>query len=251
MDIDENLDGSTDEAKVFVSYSRKDREQAQRVSDALRARHFGVFRDTEDILPTEEWRTRLSQLIEEADTIVFLLSPHSATSEVCAWEVEYASSLNKRIAPIVIEDVNADLIPPLLSRLNFIFCTPRDPFENAVDTLVSALSVDIDWIREHTRLNGLARRWEEAGQPGHLLLRAQDIIDAENWRDDRPDNAPEVTRRQAAFIAASRQAASRRQRNWIIGSVSTALMTAALAVFAYFQSVEASLQRAEAETQRA
>jgi hypothetical protein len=54
------------------------------IAERLRARYFGVFKDTDDILPTEEWKERLEQLIEEADTIVFLLSPHSATSEVCA-----------------------------------------------------------------------------------------------------------------------------------------------------------------------
>ena len=95
-----------------------------------------MFRDTDDILPTEEWRERLEQLIAEADTIVFLLSPASATSEVCAWEVDYATSPGKRIAPIVIEDVDASLIPPLLARLNFIFATDRDPFENAVSSRV-------------------------------------------------------------------------------------------------------------------
>ena len=247
----DELAGSPDEAKVFLSYSRKDRERAQGIADALRSRHFGIFKDTDDILPTEEWKDRLQQLIEEADTIVFLLSPHSATSEVCAWEVEYAHSLNKRIAPIVIEDTEAADIPPLLAQLNFIFCTPRDPFENAVDTLASALSTDIDWIREHTRLAGLAARWEAAGRPARLLLRGEDIADTENWRDGRPKDAPAVTPLQAAFIGESRRAATRRQRGWIGGSLGVAVAAVALAVFAYFQSVEADNQRAEAENQRA
>ncbi len=243
-------DAEQDQAKVFLSYSRKDRERAARVADALRARQFGVFRDTDDILPTEEWRTRLEELIEEADTIVFLLSPHSAASEVCAWEVELAASLNKRIAPIVIEDVEGSAIPPLLARLNFIFCTERDPFEDAVDTLSSALSTDIEWIREHTRLAALARRWKAAMEPARLLLRGQDVADAEGWRDRRPKDAPEVTQDQAAFISDSRRAAGRRQRTWITGSLAVALGAAALAVFAWFQSVEADRQRAAADIQR-
>ena len=40
-------------------------QRAQRIADTLRSRHFGVFRDTEDILPTEEWKARLEQLIAE------------------------------------------------------------------------------------------------------------------------------------------------------------------------------------------
>lgn len=239
-----------EEAKVFLSYSREDRERASDIADALRSRHFAVFKDTDDIFPTEEWRTRLGELIEEADTILFLLSPHSAASEVCAWEVDYATSLNKRIAPLVIEDVERNAIPPLLARLNFIFCTPRDTFESAVDTLASALSTDIDWIREHTRLAGLARRWAEAGRPARLLLRGQDIADAEGWRDGRPKEAPAVTSIQAAYAAESRKAAGRRQRTWIAGSLAAAVFATLLAVFAYFQSVEADRQRAEAVKER-
>lgn len=248
-DIDDDL--PPDEPKVFLSYSRKDRERAQGIADALRSRHFGVFRDTDDILPTEEWRERLQQLIEEADTIVFLMSPQSVASEVCAWEVEYATSLNKRIAPIVIQDVEGDEIPPLLARLNFIFCTDRDPFENAINTLSSALSTDIDWVREHTRLSGLARRWQDAGRPKRLLLRGQDIADAETWRDSRPKDSPDITTAHVDLIRASRKAAQARQRGWIAGSLVIALITAGLSVFAVLQSFEADRQRIEAEVQRA
>lgn len=235
------------ETKVFISYSRKDRERAQQITETLRARSFDVFKDTDDILPTEEWRGRLEQLIEEADTIVFLLSPNSVTSEVCAWEVDYATSLNKRIAPIVIEEVDTAQIPPLLARLNFIFCTPRDRFEDAASTLVSALNYDIVWIREHTRLAGLAKRWESADRPARLLLRGQDIADAESWRDAHPREAPQVTEAQARFISESRAGASRRQRGWIAGSLTVTLGAIGLAAFAYFQSVEANRQRGLAE----
>lgn len=239
-----------DQARVFLSYSRRDRDGAQRIADVLRERHFGVFRDTDDILPTEEWRERLQQLIEEADTIVFLLSPHSVASEVCAWEIELAASLNKRIAPIVIEEVDTAQIPPLLARLNFIFCTERDRFTDAVDSLVMALNTDIDWIREHTRLAGLAQRWDRASRPDRLLLRGQDIADAEAWRDSKPSEAPDVSPLQAAFVARSRHAAGQRQRRWITGALAVAAATLALAVFAWVQSQNAKAQREIAEEQR-
>lgn len=241
---DSEIDGSAEHAKVFLSYSRRDREQAQGIASALKDRSFGVFRDTDDILPTEEWRGRLQELIAEADTIVFLLSPSSAASEVCAWEVEYASSLNKRIAPIVIDDVESEQIPPLLARLNFIFCTPRDRFENAVDSLTSALNTDIDWIREHTRLIGIAGRWKKAGDPSRLLLRGQDIADAESWRDGRPNDAPAVTAEQARFISESRRHSGRRLRRIVIGSLIGATAMLALAVVAYDQSQQAETSAA-------
>lgn len=250
--IDAEQDDLPDDvARVFLSYSRRDRESAQRIADVLRQRDFGVFRDTDDILPTEEWRGRLEELIAEADTVVFLLSPHSVASEVCAWEVEYATALNKRIAPIVIEEAPTERIPPLLARLNFIFCTSSDPFENAISTLVAALNTDIDWIREHTRIGGLAKRWEREGRPTRFLPRGQDIADAEAWRDGRPKDAPAITPLQADYIREGRRVAGRRQRQWIAGSLGIAAATAVLAAFAYLQSVEADRQRVQAEAQRA
>ena len=56
-----------DKTKVFVSYSRRDREFVGRLVEALEAQDdIHVFRDTDDILPTEEWRQRLEDLISEA-----------------------------------------------------------------------------------------------------------------------------------------------------------------------------------------
>lgn len=233
--LPEDDDLGPDSARVFLSYSRKDRERAQSIADVLREKHFGVYKDTDDILPTEEWKGRLEQLIAEADTIVFLMSPHSVASEVCAWEVEYATELNKRIAPIVIDDVEANDIPPLLARLNFIFATERDRFQDAVDSLVSALNSDIDWIREHTRLAGLARRWRENGRSARLLLRGQDIADAEQWRDTRPKEAPDVLSLHADFISASRSAAARRQRLVAGFSLAGLAVAVGLAAFALIQ----------------
>lgn len=247
---DVELELGEEDAKVFLSYSRRDREGAQRIADVLRERSFGVFRDTDDILPTEEWRGRLEQLIAEADTIVFLLSPNSVTSEVCAWEVEYATSLNKRIAPIVIEEVNSADIPPLLARLNFIFCTERDRFEDAVDSLVSALNTDIDWIREHTRLAGLAQRWEERGRSRGLLLRGQDVSDAEAWRDGRPSDAPDITVLQSAFVAESRRHVARTQRRIVGLSLAAGVVALGLAGLAYWQRDAAIDAEAKAVQER-
>lgn len=246
MTDEESQEPEEGAARVFLSYSRKDRERAQKIADTLRERHFGVYRDTDDILPTEEWKDRLQSLIEEADTIVFLLSPNSVHSEVCAWEVEYATSLNKRVAPIVIDDTDTGDIPPLLARLNFIFCTDRDPFENAIDTLVSALNTDIDWIREHTRLAGLAQRWDSAGRLARLLLRGEDIADAERWRDSHPPDAPDVTPLQAALIAESRRAATRRQRITLVLSLAALVIGLGLAGIAFWQREEALQQEARA-----
>jgi TIR domain len=82
---------------------------------------------------------RLGNLISEADTVVFVLSPSSARSPICDWEVEEATRLNKRILPIVWRPLGGVSPPPRLRERNYIFFyeesklpgsgfgTPREP----------------------------------------------------------------------------------------------------------------------------
>src|SRR5262245_12010422 len=90
---------SPDKAKfrVFISYSRDDLDFADQLNAALHACGFDCVMDRHDIPGGEVWKQRLGTLIREVDTVVFVLSPTSARSEICAWEVEEAERLGKRI----------------------------------------------------------------------------------------------------------------------------------------------------------
>jgi TIR domain len=84
-------------AKVFISYSRKDIEFADRLEAALRG--FEPLIDRTDIYAFEEWWERIEALVTRADTVVFVLSPDAVASEAALREVGFAASLNKRFAP--------------------------------------------------------------------------------------------------------------------------------------------------------
>src|SRR5580704_7733085 len=86
--------------KVFISYSRKDVAFAQKIVAALEARGVAPKIDTRDLPKLEDWRRELLGFVREADAVVFIVSSHSTTSAVCAWEVEQVASLNKRLAPV-------------------------------------------------------------------------------------------------------------------------------------------------------
>ena len=85
--------------RVFISYSRNDLDFADQLAVALDLYGFDCAIDRDGISGGEDWKRRLGNLISEADTVVFVLSPSSARSEICAWEVEQAIRLNKRILP--------------------------------------------------------------------------------------------------------------------------------------------------------
>src|ERR1700722_7317995 len=149
-------------AKIFISYSRRDMAFVDRLEPALTARGFQGMIDRQEIYAFEDWGQRLQALINQADTVVFALIPEWLSSQVCRQEIEYASSLNKRFAPIVCRSVDPKEVPEALSRLNFILFTDEGQYEQSLNRLVAALETDIGWLRQHTEFGEYARRWDES-----------------------------------------------------------------------------------------
>ena len=177
---------------VFISYSRKDSLIAQKIANLLKEK-VNIFKDTEDILPAEEWKKRLNNLILSSDTVIFLLSPHSVNSKVCEWEVSTASKYKKRIIPIVIKETKASTIPPLLSSLNYVFAVTKEQFQSLSEKLYKILNTDIQWIREHTRLMSIAYYWKEKGKLKELLLEGEELFKAKKWLENKKIYEPDFT----------------------------------------------------------
>ncbi len=100
--------------------------------------------------------------------MVFVLSPSSACSEICDWEVEEATGLNKRILPVNCRPLEGVSPPARLRELNYIFFyeepkVPGSGFGNGLANLVTALNTDFDWLREHTRYLQRAIQWTWVG----------------------------------------------------------------------------------------
>jgi TIR domain len=127
---------------------------------ALTVHGFEPLIDRSEIYAFEDSWQRIKALISSADTVVFVLSPDSVASEVCATEVAYAASLNKRFAPVVCRSIEGRLVPEALRRLNFIFFTEPAEFEASVQRLAEALQTDIEWIGIRNSANSLC-----AGKP--------------------------------------------------------------------------------------
>jgi len=240
----------TARTRVFISYSRKDMPFADRLDAALTERGFEPLIDRTEIYAFEDWWKRIQALIAQADTVIFVLSPDSVASDVCAKEVTFAASLNKRFAPLVYRRVDEKQVPDPLARLNFIFFDDEARFDDSLNRLSEALATDIEWIRKHTEYGQAARQWAAADRPGGLLLRSPALEEAERWIAARPINAPAPTEQTQTFIAESRRGATRR-RNFLTGSLCAGLVLAlGLAGLAYWQREIAVEQRQIAEQQR-
>jgi hypothetical protein len=111
--------------KVFISYSRKDKEFAKKLHQALLGRSYEAFRDEEDIVAGEPWPPRLGQLILRSDVVVCVVSPDLICSGICKWEAEEAARLSKRLLPLLWRAVDDDKVWPELSGINYIYFSPE------------------------------------------------------------------------------------------------------------------------------
>jgi formylglycine-generating enzyme required for sulfatase activity len=203
--------GAGEKLKIFISYSRRDSAAfADELIAGLEFGGFAPFLDRHDIAAGEDWEGRLGGLIAQSDTVVFVISPEAVKSDQCRWEVERATELSKRLLPVVFKSVPDHDIPEKLRRLQFVPFDGAAGFARPLSQLAGALRVDLDWIREHTRLGELARRWDARRRLESLLLRGDDVDTAKDWMAAGKPGPPEITDTQRAFIKASEEAETTR-----------------------------------------
>ena len=118
--------------------------------------------------------------------------------------------LSKRLLPIIFKPVPEHDIPDKLRRLQFVPFDTESGFTRPLLQLAEALRVDLDSIREHTRLGEIAKRWDRRGRPESLLLHGDDVDAAEAWMAARNAAAPEITDVQRALVKASEEAETKR-----------------------------------------
>lgn len=93
--------------QVFLSYVSKDREWAREFADALRSHDVSVWFDSDELAIGDVIATQIQNAIRESDTLVVLLSQHSASSRWMFAEIGAAIATGKRIVPVLIDDSDA------------------------------------------------------------------------------------------------------------------------------------------------
>ena len=233
---------------VFISYAREDRPFVQRLHDALAHEGRESWVDWEGIPASAKWMAEVRAAIDEADCFCFVVSPDSVESPVCREEAAHAAASNKRILPLLRREVSDGLVPETVAAHNWIEFQDQDDFDRALATLVKALETDPEHLRTHTRLLVRAKEWDGA-KDRSLLLRGQDLNQAEGWLAASAGKEPAPTQGQTAYVLASRKAASRRQRT-VVGAVAIALaLSLVLSAVAVIQRGEAVDAQARAEEQ--
>ena len=234
--------------KVFISYSRRDKAFVQKLNDALDNAGVHAWVDWEGIELASDWMATITNAIQGSDAFLFVISPDSVKSKICADELEIALKLNKKLIPVLYREPTRDL--PLHERLaatNWVYLRKKDDFDATIPKLVQSINTDLDWVRQHTRMLERALEWERKGRNKSSLLAGSNLEEAERWMTEaaaKPNR--QVVDTQVEYIRSSRQAAVRRQRSLLVG-VSVALVISILLSFvAVFQADRAKQSEANA-----
>lgn len=206
-------DGAARNYEAFISYSHADRDPALALKDRLRNRGLDLWMD-ESELHSGQWNEQLEEAIAISDTFVFVLSPASAASPECRRELSFAMHLGKRILPVPIRDTPLTSLPERLASYQFIPSRGvfGDDVEGSLSRLVTEITTDREWVRDHTLWGEKAREWERQDRDGSYLLSGAELSDAERWRSNSAGKQPGLSALQNAYIDASRAATTRRLR---------------------------------------
>ena len=188
----------------FISYAREDKAFVVRLDKALEAAGSTAWVDWQDIPPSARWMDEIRRAIVAADAFVFVISPSSASSRSCGWEISIAAENNKRIIPILLVPDESMTLPPAIGEINWIFATTSDELDLAVKQLTTAIGVDLEWVRWHSRLLNRAHEWRSANAEESLLLRGWDLEDAERRLAKAGDRQPPLTALQQEYVACGR-----------------------------------------------
>lgn len=113
--------GAGERLKVFISYSRKDSAAfADELVAGLELAGFAPFLDRHDIAAGEEWEARLGGLIEQSDTVVFVVSPEAIKSDRCCGGWTRRLRYQSGSCRLSILQCRITLSPEKLSRLQFV-----------------------------------------------------------------------------------------------------------------------------------
>ena len=170
--------------QVFLAYAQADAETMDIIRRSLQRQGFTVWSNQTDIPTGEAFKQAVHRGIEEADSMVYLLSPASLRSQYCQYELRYALSLEKRVEPILINSLGTAKSPPDLAAIQYIDLTDnlgQADYQLDENDLIKTLNQDAAYYHQHKVLLVKALKWQRQQQNPSVLLRGYDLRQAEAW----------------------------------------------------------------------
>jgi TIR domain len=104
---------------AFISYARRDAEAVAQLHDDLERSKRDVWFDRE-LDGGQKWWDAIVENIRSCDLFVLVLSPFSLASRACRAELNYAVALDRPILPVMVREINPDLLPDSVGSTHMV-----------------------------------------------------------------------------------------------------------------------------------
>jgi len=210
--------------EVFVAFTPPDKRFALKLRTVLEGTNRVIWSDWDQFPSLDDSADLILKAIESADVLMVVLSPDSAGSSLVRAALRHAQATQKRIVPVVAKELGETPVPAELRSLNWVYFGTGLSFDRAAQVVCDVIDSDLYWMRMHSRLLVQATDWDHHGRGKGLLLRGQDLDEAERWlAQDSPDRQPQSTLLQRQFVQESlREGYQSRRRLWQVRMVCAA-----------------------------
>jgi formylglycine-generating enzyme required for sulfatase activity len=118
--------------RIFLSYASQDRESARAIERDLTEQGHDVFFDRDDLPPGEEYHARIRRAIEQADLVLFLISPEAVDAgSYTITEIDIAEKSWKRasgkLMPVVLRPTPLESLPHFVRSVTLLETTGNLP----------------------------------------------------------------------------------------------------------------------------
>lgn len=108
---------ATRRSTIFISYSRTDQKFVQFLGDELQRRGYFVWKDTSDLVASENWQETINAALEMCTHVVLVVSAISVYRPEVNRELGAAAQARRPIVPILIDECE---LPAWIRSLNYI-----------------------------------------------------------------------------------------------------------------------------------
>lgn len=105
--------------KVFISHSWKNKTEAQKIADEIKAAGTDLWLDANNLLPGQLIQDTIDEVLGKMDVVILVWSKEASESGGVAAEIFTCSRLNKIIIPCCIDETPLD-VHPYLGRIKGI-----------------------------------------------------------------------------------------------------------------------------------
>lgn len=147
-------------AKVFVSYSRDDKDAALGLTHALVEQGNDVWLDSGEIRPGERWAEQTSEAIRSANVVVLLIGSEPGTLVRNEWSQALQESWRKDSPVSVVPVVLGDAEPPAFLRDRQIIRVDKTPEEwtRVAQLIENPADASYEWTTTHSARSELTER---------------------------------------------------------------------------------------------